>query len=766
MGIFMAFGSGSLSVVLIALMFLQGPGVSETTADGLPAQPLPTAVASQTDEVAAQSISSVDDVIIGSNGEVFHKPEGPGFEMGSAGLDAATGDSGSQDAPKSSVDPVQPRIPGSLSTPFVATKPLGAESMPLGLDVSGWQDSVDWASAWSNGARFAFVKASEGPWASNQYFAQQFAGAAKVGIIRGAYSFALPKISSGASQATALVLSGGGWAADGMTLPGVLDLEYDPDYANYGTVAQKCYSMSPAQLVAWTADFNRTYLSITGRYPIIYANYSFWQSCMGNTNAFNQTNPLWIAAYGPPAWSVLVPGGWSKFTIWQFADSGVLPGDQNVFNGTFKQLQTLAGATFVQPLTAFQQVADANPGLGTPIGKIVCGLASGGCMQQYQFGDIYKSPSGFVTTVGEPFRKKFVANGGVAGSWGYPVSAQSCGLAGGICRQDFDGGSGYFASDGVVRLVPSKVLSKWAAFGAYGGSYGFPTTELRCGFDRGGCLQDFSGGSIYINPQGSAVAISGPMRQTYWAMGGHAGVMGYPASDIVCGLPAGGCLQNFETGSLVQVGAGSPIAVVGDMNARYAHFGGPIGGLGHPLALAQCGLKSGGCRQEFSGGSLIKSSSTGVRATTNPIRSVFDRNGGITGVLGYPMSDQVCGMRANACMQDFQGGSIYITPTNGAVAVVEPVRLKWWQSGGQSSPLGYPAAAIVSPLLGGGSVQEFDHGSMIVTPSASTYAVSGRIREQWWQTGAHAGTFGYPVGDQQCSAGKCSQRFAKGTITG
>jgi hypothetical protein len=30
------------------------------------------------------------------------------------------------------------------------------------------------------------------------------------------------------------------------------------------------------------------------------------------------------------------------YTFWQYADSGSLPGDQDVFNGAYTQLQTLA----------------------------------------------------------------------------------------------------------------------------------------------------------------------------------------------------------------------------------------------------------------------------------------------------------------------------------------------------------------------------------------------------------------------------------------
>jgi hypothetical protein len=37
-----------------------------------------------------------------------------------------------------------------------------------------------------------------------------------------------------------------------------------------------------------------------------------------------------------------VPYGWRYYTIWQNADSGTFPGDQDRFNGAYSQLQAIA----------------------------------------------------------------------------------------------------------------------------------------------------------------------------------------------------------------------------------------------------------------------------------------------------------------------------------------------------------------------------------------------------------------------------------------
>jgi len=76
-------------------------------------------------------------------------------------------------------------------------------------------------------------------------------GAFDAGVIRGAYHFALPDRSTGATQANYFVDHGGGWSADGRTLPGTLDIEYNP----YGAT---CYGLTKAGMSAWIRSFTTT----------------------------------------------------------------------------------------------------------------------------------------------------------------------------------------------------------------------------------------------------------------------------------------------------------------------------------------------------------------------------------------------------------------------------------------------------------------------------------------------------------------------------
>nr|WP_240686806.1 lysozyme [Amycolatopsis suaedae] len=198
-----------------------------------------------------------------------------------------------------------------------------------GIDVSGHQGNVNWAHWWGQGKRFAYVKATEGTGYRNPYFAQQYNGSYNIGMIRGAYHFALPDRSSGAAQADYFVNNGGGWSRDGKTLPGALDIEYNP----YGAT---CYGLSKTAMGNWIRAFHDRYHARTGRWPTIYTTTNWWNTCVGGQN-FGGTVPLWIARYNSTVGPL--PPGWGFYTFWQYTSS---PIDFNRFNGAYDRLVVLA----------------------------------------------------------------------------------------------------------------------------------------------------------------------------------------------------------------------------------------------------------------------------------------------------------------------------------------------------------------------------------------------------------------------------------------
>jgi lysozyme len=219
-------------------------------------------------------------------------------------------------------------LPGSVTA---STAPVGAP----GMDVSSWQGTVDWGASAANGAKFAYVKATEGTGYTNNYFGSQYNGSYDAGLLRGAYHFARPDLSDGKTQANFFADNGGGWSPDGRTLPPLLDIEYDP----YGSI---CYGLSQAAMSQWILDFANTMQARTGRPPAIYTTTDWWSQCTGNSSG-SGSEPLFIANYSSSAGPM--PASWSNYTLWQYADSGAFPGDQDVFNGSLDQLSRFAAGS-------------------------------------------------------------------------------------------------------------------------------------------------------------------------------------------------------------------------------------------------------------------------------------------------------------------------------------------------------------------------------------------------------------------------------------
>src|SRR4051812_2422058 len=218
-------------------------------------------------------------------------------------------------------------------TALLVGSPAHAATVAYGQDVSAYQGNVNWSAQWNAGSRFAFVKATEGGTYTNPYFAQQYNGSYNVGMIRGAYHFAIPNSSGGSAQADFFVAHGGGWSKDGRTLPGALDIEYNP----YGS---SCYGLSASSMVSWIAAFVNRYHTRAGRYPVIYTTTNWWSTCTGNYSGFWANDPLWLARYASTVGPL--PAGAPTWSFWQYSSAGTFAGDSNQWNGTLDRLKVLA----------------------------------------------------------------------------------------------------------------------------------------------------------------------------------------------------------------------------------------------------------------------------------------------------------------------------------------------------------------------------------------------------------------------------------------
>jgi GH25 family lysozyme M1 (1,4-beta-N-acetylmuramidase) len=267
-----------------------------------------------------------------------------------------------------------------------------ASTFVKGIDVSAFQHP---GAAYPNGApinwpevatqyQFAAIKATEGNYYTNPYYAGDAAAATAAGMYVSAYEFANPNPANGTgtvqAQYAATLGGTGTYQVGGDYLPLMLDIEYNP----YPSDGNECYNLSPSQMITWISQFVTETETLTGAAPIIYTPANWWDACTGNSTAFS-ADVLWVPSYSVNAPSTL-PAGWNTWTLWQYTSIGSVAGitgdvDLDYFSGAPDQL-TIANtpdSLQVETLNALagQRVTYSATGLPPGLTMSAAGLITG-----------------------------------------------------------------------------------------------------------------------------------------------------------------------------------------------------------------------------------------------------------------------------------------------------------------------------------------------------------------------------------------------------
>jgi lysozyme len=203
-----------------------------------------------------------------------------------------------------------------------------------GIDVSHHQQAVDWPAIAASGIHFCFIKATEGSSFVDPRFASNWRGAAEAGIVRGAYHFFHPGEAVTAQADLFLKTVERLETGD---LPPVLDLESPQEWIAIPLANRTSLALSWLETVEQALKVR----------PIVYLSEAFVTNILQNPKALAQY-PLWLALYTSQP-SPTVPKPWSKWTFWQYTQTGTAPAiagsvDRNHFNGTRDDLKALAFA--------------------------------------------------------------------------------------------------------------------------------------------------------------------------------------------------------------------------------------------------------------------------------------------------------------------------------------------------------------------------------------------------------------------------------------
>ncbi|MFC7850972.1 hypothetical protein ACFUTU_21140 [Arthrobacter sp. NPDC057388] len=306
--------------------------------------------------------------------------------------------------------------------------------------------------------------------------------------------------------------------------------------------------------------------------------------------------------------------------------------------------------------------------------------------------------------------------------------------------------------------------SKYAEMGGAAGKLGSPTAAMVCA--AGLCKQHFEGGWIFWTAATGAHPVLADSGRTgpAWHAGGALSTYGFPVQDET---PVGtGTIQRFSSGRILTSTSRGIFQIwsKGAIGMRWVERGSESG-LGLPTTRETCGLRNGGCSQGFSGGTIYWSPSTGAHIVRGGIAARWAASGSQNGFLGYPRATQVCGQRAGGCLQSFQGGTIYWSPTTGAWTVKGAIGGRYSASGAHRGSLGYPVGSEACGQPASGCIQRFQFGTIYWSPATGAWSSRGAIGSRYAAAGAHRGSLGYPTTDLRCLGAGCAQSFQRGFIS-
>src|ERR1051326_697367 len=173
-------------------------------------------------------------------------------------------------------------LPGS-TTPARAGSPTGP-----GIDVSQYQQTIDWPSVNHTRVGFVIMRATKGSDEVDTQYATNLTGATAEGFVVGAYHRATPSATPGDAVAEADHFLATARNAAGDLIP-ALDIE-------------ETGGLSVHDLRAWVRGWLARVTHRLGVRPMIYASPNFWRTNLGDSRWFaDHGYPLWIAHWYVPA---------------------------------------------------------------------------------------------------------------------------------------------------------------------------------------------------------------------------------------------------------------------------------------------------------------------------------------------------------------------------------------------------------------------------------------------------------------------------------
>lgn len=251
--------------------------------------------------------------------------------------------------------------------------------------------------------------------------------------------------------------------------------------------------------------------------------------------------------------------------------------------------------------------------------------------------------------------------------------------------------AGYQAMSQSVNLLllnGDPIVDRYRSLGGASSFLGSPTgPEQAIGAGR---TQAYQYGTIDWSPATGAFEVHGAILAHYQALGGPAGVLGFPISDESPST-SGGRVSSFQVGNIYWTPATGALEVRGLILAHYLALGGPGGLLGYPIS-DESASAYGGRANYLQNGNIYWTPATGANEVHGAILGHYLALGGPGGVLGYPSSDEQPTRGQGGRFNSFQAGALDWSPGTGAFEVQGLILARYLSLGGTASFLGFPTS--------------------------------------------------------------------------
>ncbi len=246
----------------------------------------------------------------------------------------------------------------------------------------------------------------------------------------------------------------------------------------------------------------------------------------------------------------------------------------------------------------YQDLGGASSFLGSVVTPETPTPGGQGSYADYQHGMIFYNPAygavAFTQEIETKWKSASVAtattsdpNITVREYLGFPVhdSTVIAGNRGQVCY--FERGMIVINSHSVGYVVYGGIYIQYRNLGDVNGSMGLPTSD-EIAAPAGGRTNSFENANIYWTSGTGAYEVHGAIRDRYNALGGPAGILGYPTSNessVMHGTTEVGRYNTFAAGSIYWSGASGAWEVHGSLRQGWlTQFGGPTGELGFPTS--------------------------------------------------------------------------------------------------------------------------------------------------------------------------------------